>query len=345
MKKMTKRLTALGLVALLVGALLFLPVLPWSARCRHVVKKIAAKAEMKIAAWRGVAPRLITLSGRIVAPPQATQGAEVEALDSVSGWAAFADARGEFVLPDVLWYPRASYTLVVTLNDYQRRQVQLDAPAQYPAGGLLNLGELALQDCCAIEAANLQGQTAVSYIDYDRANRAYYQSLFDELAAARASDEEKLEAIARYVAGKLTADDSADQAVPSRYMNGESPRRVLETGSRHCSKLVLAFATLAEAGNYKTRILDLIDEPQQPSAHMVAEVYYGDRWHLYDPVAGSAFRRPDGQIASYKEVRLESRASFPRQLPAHLPALREPHGERVARLYRSGLHHTYYLKP
>ncbi len=342
---MKKRLTALCLGALLVGALLFLPVLPWSARCRHVVKKIAAKAEMKVAAWRGASPRLITLSGKIVSPPQAMKGAEVEALDSVSGWAACADAQGEFVLPDVLWYPQAGYTLVITLNDYQKRQVQVSAPAQYPAGGLLNLGELALQDCCAIEATNLQGQTAVSYIDYDRANRAYYQSLFDELAAPRASDEEKLEAVARYVAGKLAADESADQAALSRYMNGESPRRVLETGSRHCSKLVLAFATLVEAGNYKTRILDLIDGPQERSAHMVAEVYYGDRWHLFDPVAGTAFRRPDGQVASYKEVRLEGRANFPPALPAHLPALGEPHGERVARLYRSGLHHTYYLKP
>ncbi len=345
MKKINRRLTVPCLLIVSVGAALFLPVLPWSARCRHVLKRVLAKAEMGVAAWRGASPKLIALSGRITSPRQAVKGAEVEALDSASGWAALADAQGEFILPDVLWYPRASYTLVVTLNDYQRRQVQVEAPAQYPAGGTLALGELELKDCCAIDAPDLPGQNSASFVDYDRANRAYYQSLFEELTAAKAGDEEKLAAIIQYVAGRLTAEEAADPPASTDSLNAASPRRVLESGSRHCSQLALAFATVAEAGDYKVRVIDLIDGPRQPSAHMVAEVYYGDRWHLYDPVAGAAIRRPDGRVASYREVRLDDSACLPQTIPAHVPALAGASAARVASLYRSGLHHYYYLKP
>jgi len=343
MKKPLRRLAVSFLLIVSVGMAIFLPVFPWSARCRHVVKRVLERTEMRVAAWRGTSPGLITLSGKLVARQQAVRGAEIEALDSRSGWATLANADGEFILPDVQWYPRATYTLIITLNDYQRRQVEVEAPARYPTDGTLRLGELELKDCCSIDAPDMPGRNSVSVVAYDRANHVYYQSLFEELTAARASDEERLATIAQYVAGRLTIEATGQTATPTR-LEAESPRRVLESGSRHCSQLAMVFATIAEAGNYKTRIIDLIDGPRQPSAHMVVEVYYGDRWHLYDPVAGVAIRRADGRVASYREVRLEASTHLPQTIPAHLPALAGSYAEGVANLYRSGLHHYYYLK-
>ena len=37
-------------------------------------------------------------------------------------------------------------------------------------------------------------------------------------------------------------------------------------------------------------------------AHSVAELYYGDSWHLFDPSLINYFRKPDGSVASVKEI-------------------------------------------
>ena len=79
MKKPLKRLAVSGLLILSVGMTIFLPVFPWSARCRHVIKRVLERSEMRVAAWRGISPGLITLSGKLVARQQAVKGAEIEA--------------------------------------------------------------------------------------------------------------------------------------------------------------------------------------------------------------------------------------------------------------------------
>ncbi len=341
MKKANKQVAAALAGVALILCLMLMPGLPWSARCRHFIKKLRAKADMKVSAWQGVPPRFISLSGRIINKKESLKGAEVEALDSASGWASLTDWQGRFVLPDVVWYPQASYIIVIKSNDYQIRQVRVSAPESYPEGGILNVGELVYEQSCKVDATDLQGINSISYIEYDRRNIDYYKELFNRLTAEKQGDEEKLEAISRYVASKLIKDETVEPALNA---NHESPRQILEQGSRYCGRLALALATIAEAGNYKTRMLDLVDETLHPSAHVVTEIYYADRWHLYDPIIGSVFRIKEDRIASYKEVRLNTDFRFPKTAPEHLPEIPDRQKNWMDDAYRSGLHHYYCFK-
>ncbi|HYP30040.1 MAG TPA: transglutaminase-like domain-containing protein [Blastocatellia bacterium] len=341
MRKVTKRISAGCTLVILIVFVTFMPGLPWSAKSIHFVKKLRAKADMKVSAWQGTPPGLISLTGKIVARKGALRGAEVEVLDSASGWASLTDGRGEFVLRDVVWYPRATYTVLIKANDYQARQAKVIAPSTYPDGGVLNVGELGFDKGCQIDAAGLPGKNSVSYIESDGHNLDYYKGLFNELTAGKQTDEERLEAISRFVASKLISGESGE---PGFVYKSGPPRNILENGSRYCGDLAVAMAVIAEAGNYKARVLDLIDAASQPSAHMVTEIYYGERWHLYDPVTGSPVQIKDKRVLSYKEVRLGAEFISLRAMPQHLPKIPDRANDRMADLYGSGFHHYYYLK-
>lgn len=338
MSKKIKRAAYGGLSTALLLLLVFCPGLPWSARYRHVMRRTMTKMEMKVSAWQGERPRLVSLSGNVILerPRRAPlRGGQIEALDSTSGWAALTDKRGEFVLRDVTWHPRATYTLIIAANEYKSRQIQVVATATYPEDGVIELGELDFGQSCQINTDNLPGRNSISYLEYDLKNDLFYREIVAELTEGKQTDEEKLQALSRYVAIKLDAVEIDDRI--------ESPRRILEKGSAFCGKLALALATLAEAADYRARLLDLIDGEPQPNAHMVTEIYYGDRWHLYDATAGLGFHDRNDRIASYRDLRLDPQlvSSAP---PNHLPAAIDKRENSGLGIYQSGLHHYYYLK-
>jgi hypothetical protein len=338
MKKAKKRVLVAGIATGLFLLTLFLPGLPWSARYRHILKKVKTKAEMRVSAWQGVQPKLVSISGKILTSRQdgaALKGAEVEALDSVSGWATLTDEEGIFFLPDVTWYPQARYTLVVTTNEYQAKQLSVLTPATYPAGGIINIGDLELAHGCATDLSNTQGRNSISLLAYDAANTDYYKNIFNKLIEGTETDEEKLEAIHRYIRGKIITETTTERF--------GSPRSILENGSYYSGELALAFATLAKAGNYKTRLIDLIDTASPAYARMVTEVYYGDRWHLYDPTSGTALRNQDGMIVSYKELRLATNLSPSDALSEQRHRSASVDARGVSSIYQSGVHHYYYF--
>lgn len=340
MKKLLKKrlsYSSIGIVLLLT--LMFLPGLPWSARFRHVVKKILTKAEIQAAAWKGESPQLVSLSGKLTTKQsnkQAVEGAEIEALDSVSGWATLTNRAGDFVLRDVIWYPNASYTLIVTFNSHETKQLRVVAPEKYPDDQVIALGELQLDKGCQIDVTDTPGMNATSYLKLDQENLDYYKNLFAQLTAGKNTDEEKIDAINKFVAGKFVLNQTA---TPDTV-----PKQIFESGSNAPWQIALSLATLAEAGNYKTRMLDLIDKASPPTAHMVTEIYYKDRWHLYEPIFAISFRNESGVIASYKDLRLhtdlnsiQGTVSKPSQIPGEQLAT-------FANLYNSGFHHYYYLR-
>lgn len=337
-RKPIKRALCVCILTVLPLLLVFCPGLPWSRQCRHALKRVVVKVEMKVSAWQGEQPKLVSLSGKIIQERpgnEALKGARIEALDSTSGWASLSDEHGDFVLRDVTWYPRATYTLIIEANDCQARRIQVSAPAVYPEGRLVKLGELDFDRGCKIDTDDLSGKNSISYVEYDKKNIEFYRQLFAELTQGKRTDEENIEAINRYIARKLDLSGSDEHE--------ESPRQVIEKGTAYCGKLALAMATLAEAGHYKTRLLDLIDEAPHPAAHMVTEVYYGDRWHLYDPTAGVDFRNKGAGVASYKGLRLDQKFVCS-ALPDHLPVITDARDNWAVGIYRSGLHHYYYLR-
>ena len=341
--KNKRRLRIAGLLLLPVIGFLS-PGLPWSASCRDIRTRLIARAEIKASAWQGVSPRLASLSGRMMRGDRPLKGAEIEALYSTSGWAVIANRDGGFVIPDITWYPGVRYVLLVRANDYQQRGFQVDAPASYPERGIQDIGELRFDEGFRF-GQDITGQNSISYLTYDRHNDEFYKNLCARLTAGKHTDDERLAAAAAYVAGKLVGEEAAAADFESpRHLDDESPREVLERGSRYCGKLSLAFATLAKAGNYTTRLVNVIDSMVEPSAHMVTEVYYREQWHLFDPTSGIAPHSKEGDIISYKQICLSNDSIDIESAPSHLPMIHGTTTDWLAMAYRSGFHHYYYFR-
>src|SRR5215216_412557 len=99
-------------VTLIVSAALLYSPFSFSTRLRHKIKKSFVAIGVTISKWQGHEPRLIAIKGET-----GLAGAEVQVLDSKSGWASLSDTEGKFSLPDVVWYSGASYELVVSTDD------------------------------------------------------------------------------------------------------------------------------------------------------------------------------------------------------------------------------------
>jgi len=309
----------------------FLPGLPWSPSIRHTLKKTIVKAEIKLANWQGRQPRLMSIEGRVN-----EAGAQVQALDSRSGWATLADRDGRFVLPDVMWYPRAAYELVISNDESTGKLIKVLAPDAYPDDGVFNAGKLNADRGSEVDLGSLSGVSSITREDFDYANSDYYRVLFDKLTAGKQSDEEKIGAILEYVAHKLNYEETQVEL--------GSPRRVLERGSEYCGHLSAAFETLLVTGGYRTRTLHLSNGKVPPATHAVVEAFYGGAWHLYDPTIGLKFQNKEGNVASYRETRLDTSLvsadlfrrvdiRVPRQFLADLPGI-----------YDTGYHHFYCFK-
>src|SRR5437763_12001732 len=251
-----------ALLLALVAGLLF------SAKLRHQAHRVGVKAEMRLGRWRGHAPRLVALAGNV-----RIAGAQIQALDSRSGWAALSDGAGRFLLLDVDWYPGASYDLVLSTDGEIGRMITLK-PAP-PADDIVELGDLAFGEGKPVTLRELPGVTTVSYEDYDSANGAFYRDLYTQITAGKQGDEAIIGAVNDYVATKLNYDETQWEI--------GSPRRILESGSCYCGHLSTAMATLLRNGNYKVREIHLSNGQIPPGTHAVVEVFYGGDWHLFDP--------------------------------------------------------------
>ncbi|MGH9831286.1 MAG: transglutaminase domain-containing protein, partial [Blastocatellia bacterium] len=297
---------------------------------------VVSSVEAEASTLRGDPPRLISIRGYVVRHRlgrEPLKGGEVQVQDSASGWASLTDDDGRFLLKDVRWFRGAHYELVVTANDYQVARLEI-TPSKRPRSGVLDVGEVDFDQGCRIGAGKVAGLNAVSFLDYDRKNADYYRRLFVGLTEDKPTDEEKLDAINRFVASRRLLDPQSESQ--------PTIRGIMTDGDQHCGGLALAFATLAKAGNYSTRVIDLMSDGANPVFHMVAEVYYDERWHLYDPTAGLTFKDSDGRVASYKELRLDTNLLGDASLPEHRSNSVTLGGLKCAPFYESGICH-YYL--
>lgn len=176
----------------------------------------------------------------------------------------------------------------------------------------------------------------ITFIGYDAENSGYYRALFERLTEKLAGDEAKLEAVNKYVATKLNYDETA--------FAYDSPREIIERGSRYCGNLSLAMATLVRAGGYNSRILDLSDAGSPPNTHVLVEVEFDGVWRLYDPTFGLIFRNEDRTICTYRDLRLNS-GLLSQTLARSAP--RESRRKLLSQLpgiYESGFHHFYQFR-
>jgi hypothetical protein len=328
-KRMKQWAMLLALAAPL--SLLLLPGLPWSARVGHALNRSIVNARMRLARWRGVEPRLVSIIGRINAA-----GASVHALDSRSGWASLTDKEGHFLIRDVMWYPNATYDLAVTEHEVASSVFTIRGPEAVPENATFDAGELDSGGGLKTTLARLIGINSTTEDDFDFANVEYYKTLFEKLTAHKQSDDEKMTALCEFVAGRLNYSETSREMV--------SPRRVLERGSQFCGHLECAMRTVASAGGYRARGVHIIDGRQPPGTHAVVEVFYSGGWHLYDPTYGVKFVRSRGEVASYRDVRLDQ-SLISEELFLKLDRRsRRDALELLRGAYATGCYHLYQFK-
>lgn len=317
----------LAIVSILI-AIVFIPGLPWSSRAHYLLNRLITKAEIILSRWSGYEPYLASITGNLNIP-----GARIEVLDSVSGWATLADNEGRFMLRDVMWYPGAEFDLLISDETRSARVIEVYAPEQLAENRSFDVGLLDFNKGEEIKLDETHGINSITLHEYDVANLTYYRDLFAQLTQGKNSDEERMDAINRFVASRLNYE------VTTR--NYKSPRQALEHGSRYCGSLALAMATIAESGNYKTRILDLIGDGPDSKTHIVVEVFYEGGWHIYDPTYGTTFRSRDGSIADYKTIRLEHLLITAEAFRAHNTRTVVEIMRWMPGVYKSGSHHFY----
>jgi hypothetical protein len=177
--------------------------LPWAARVGHSLRRTIVKAEMTLARWEGHEPRLASIAGRASTP-----GAEIYAVDSRSGWATLADREGRFLLPDVMWYPRATFELVMTTNGENGKLVSVTGPEKLPVDGGFDVEAIDFEQGREVNLSSLPGANALTRMGYDQENARYYKELFDKLTAGSESDDEQVDSINEFVAGKLNYEET-----------------------------------------------------------------------------------------------------------------------------------------
>ncbi len=330
--KRAKRIAVICIgLALALTALLW-PGLPWSARVHRTLRRAGVKAQIKLAEWRGHNPRAALLKGRLIGDNEieAFTGARITAMESPSGYGALADAEGVFLLPHLIWYPDARYTLTVTTSSDQSKEIEVAAPAIYPEAGVIDLGDVRFTG----EEVSLP-EPGVRRMDYDEANDRFYRDTFDQITANAATDHEKIDAINRYVASKL------DYEVKARSF--DNPRRIIEGGAAYCVFLAEAMGAITESGHYPTRIVHLTDSPEYLHTHTVVEVYYADRWHIYDPTYGAHYLNRQNVAASYAELRLDPGLIRPDRFEKFDPEIYGEIFDWMPGVYRSGMHQIYKI--
>jgi hypothetical protein len=324
-----RRALVLATCAMLVATAL-LPVVSASSRIRYRLGRFVAKAELYLAGSSGSAERLLTVRGRLDRP-----GSRVEALDSLSGWATIADPDGTFTVLDLQWSPGSRVDLLVTSAAGSARLFTVTLPGAYPDDGTLDAGPLAFAEGRPVETEQLFGINSISYLDFDAANGAYYRGVFDALTLGRGTDEERIDAVNRFVASRYNPDQPR--------LAERDARSTLEAGSSSSGPLSLAMATVCRAGGYPVRLVDMVAERGARQSHRIVEVFYNGRWHLYDPSYGLSVRDEAGRVVGYSELRRD--AALLAGLPFDSVERFGWETERMPELFASGIFHLYMFRP
>ncbi|HET9533190.1 MAG TPA: transglutaminase domain-containing protein [Blastocatellia bacterium] len=332
-KAMTWSITALTGILLLI-IVLFWPAFPWSGQLRYTLRRTVVKAQAAFAARQNGEPKLVSLTGQLSgsgAFSQALKGAQIVATESASGYAAMTDSEGKFMLPHLLWYPGATYNLTITADIYHVRHFKVATPPAYPGNGIVDVGQLNLQEGYIVQRNN----RPISYLKYDGENDDYYRGLFNRLTEHAITDHQKIDAINKYIATKLNPKEDA--------WSFNSAREIIERGAPHCSNLSFAMAIIVAAGGYPARTVHTIDTIDYLNTHVSVEVFFGDRWHLYDPTYGIFFLDGMGRVASYKDLRLNPDLITPAAFQGFDPRTIRSILEWMPKAAGSGFHQIYEI--
>jgi hypothetical protein len=291
--------------------------------------QVFASYQGKLAHQIGVSPKEIIITGKTN-----IAGCLVSLVKPNSKWSVLADSEGHFKLPEITWYPGKIYYLKLSLEDNKSYQTEIFAPWEYPKSGNLDLGFIDLELTLKNQSLKLQPS---NLIPFDTKNKKYYEQLYSSITTNICGEEEKIMALTKFVCQKRVAKKKVSIDI-------WTPRQLLEPSeafSYTCGELSSALAHLVYVGNFKINYIDMIldkDSAHKPYTHVVLEVYYQGKWHLYDPTFGTAYKNEKGEIASYQEIRLNPKIL---DNPIRLYSEAKLHTNWLHNLYSEGVHQKF----
>jgi len=244
---------------------------------------------------------------------------------SESNWSAYSASDGRFVLRDTSIHAGDSVTFVVETDGTVGRAMELRVPAS-DAPGPVELGKVDVAALVEISETALRNSRRT--VPFDRENLEWYSGVVAAVTTGCTSDQERVVALHSFVAGRY--------ARPADNRAVETPRSTIEAGTLFSGPLPVAFATLAHAANYDTRLVDISGPEPGALEHTVVEVFYDGRWHLFDPAFGIVAINDFGEVANLED--LVRHPSLVDRMP-YAEAVRPGwSGPEIPALLRSGVH-------
>jgi len=138
---------------------------------------------------------------------------------------------------------------------------------------------------------------------YQKGTRPELEQCIEKAVLGCHSDEEHIEAIARFTSGlqKKASDDLDLMQV------GGTEEEIIARGSDWCADVARVGCALCQVAGFPARIISLVDSEKAYSGHVIMEVYRAKVWGAVDPLTNVIYRHPEGKPASTWDLMNNSR--------------------------------------
>jgi hypothetical protein len=152
---------------------------------------------------------------------------------------------------------------------------------------------------CPETAFDLYEGYTPTEVHYQKGSRPELERFAEEATADCHSDEERIEALARFCSrlGGKVADDDLDAM-----RLGGTEEEIILRGSDWCTDVARVACVLCQVAGFAARIVMLLDTNQAYGGHDIIEARRKESWGAVDPLTEVIYRHPDGRPASTWEL-------------------------------------------
>lgn len=140
---------------------------------------------------------------------------------------------------------------------------------------------------------------AAPVVEYRRGERRGLDEVVERETARAGTDEERVEAIARFT--RRMHEGTAAAAVEEMIFGG-TEEEIIARGTDFCTDAARVGAALCQAAGVASRVVYLFDTGAAYSGHAILEAWRDAAWGAVDALTGVVYRRSDGRPASVWEL-------------------------------------------
>ncbi len=157
---------------------------------------------------------------------------------------------------------------------------------------------------CAETADHLYSGFTPTGLQYERASRPQLEGLVAEITSACRTEEERVEAIARFCCHLAEKEESTNL---EQMVFGGKEEDIVARGSDWCTDVARVACVMCQIGGTPARLVFLADIDAAYSGHAIIEAHRGGRWGAVDPLRDVVYRQEGGRPASTWDLICERR--------------------------------------